>query len=213
MGFMGDDWAFVTSQGELLGFAKPMFIKPHHREIYPHLFTGTRKPLVPKSLSRPLGKLATLVHPAISQYPNLAALARKWSPQHKMVAPRDALDVPMVRSAPLSVCVYLERHQGSAPEMHEIERADMVARMLGNFHHKMSGHSREIVNLLGAVGMVPIDRIFADKAAVLDRALAGVPTILLRVPQSWGVDRASDAFVAELDTVLEAAAPLSGTPQ
>ncbi|HEY5990060.1 MAG TPA: hypothetical protein VIV12_27290, partial [Streptosporangiaceae bacterium] len=40
VGFMGDDWAFVSAEGELLGFAKPMFIRPHHRTIYPHLFNG-----------------------------------------------------------------------------------------------------------------------------------------------------------------------------
>jgi len=47
VGFMGDDWAFMAGDGRLLGYAKPMFIKPHHRPIYPHLFARRRKPLVP----------------------------------------------------------------------------------------------------------------------------------------------------------------------
>src|SRR6266540_3743168 len=49
--FMGDDWAFMAGDGRLLGYAKPMFIKPHHRPIYPHLFSRRRKPLVPSALS------------------------------------------------------------------------------------------------------------------------------------------------------------------
>jgi hypothetical protein len=203
IGFMGDDWAFLTASGELLGFAKPMFIKPHHRPIYPQLFSRARKPLVPKSLSRPVSHLTTIVHPAIVHYPKLAAFIRKWSPEHMMVAPADALpNVPMVRSAPLTASVYLERHDGSAPELHDIAHDEMVARMLGNFHSEMTVHSREIVNLLGAVGMIPLQDIFAEKAAVLDQALTRIPTFLLRVPRAWTADRASDAIVAELETVL-----------
>jgi hypothetical protein len=87
----------------------------------------------------------------------------------------------------------------------------MVARMLGNFHNELPMHSREIVNLLGAVGMVPLDRLFAEKAAVLDQALTGLPTFLLRVPRAWGADRASDAIVAELDSVLADSTPAHGT--
>jgi len=207
MGFMGDDWAFLTDGGDLLGFGKPMFIRPHHREIYPHLFTGARKPLVPRSLSRPVGQLTTIVHPVIVQYPQFAAFVRRWSPEHKMVRPQDALpDVPMVRSAPLTASVYLERHDGSASELIDISRDDMVARMLGNFHSEMTVHSREIVNLLGAVGMIPLSRIFAEKAVVLEQALTGVPTLLLRVPRRWSADRASDAIVAELGTILAGSA-------
>jgi hypothetical protein len=203
IGFMGDDWAFLTASAELLAFAKPMFIKPHHRPIYPQLFNRTHKPLVPKSLSRPVGRLTTIVHPTIVRYPKLAAFIRKWSPEHMMIPPADALpNVPMVRSAPLTASVYVERHDGSGPELHDIAHDDMVARMLGNFHSEMTIHSREIVNLLGAVGMIPLQNIFAEKAAVLDQALTGVPTFLLRVPRSWTADRASDAIVAELETVF-----------
>jgi hypothetical protein len=111
-----------------------------------------------------------------------------------------------VRSAPLTASVYLERHDGSAPELRDITHDDMVARMLGNFHSEMTVHSREIVNLLGAVGMIPLQNIFAEKAAVLDQALTGIPTFLLRVPRAWTADRASDTIVAELETVLAASA-------
>jgi hypothetical protein len=205
MGFMGDDWAFVTADGRLLGFAKPMFIKPHHRPIYPDLFAGAHKPLVPKSLARPIGHLTTLVHPVVVQYPRVAAFVRRWSPEHMMIPPADALPgVPMVRTAPLAASVYLERHDGSTPALREIDRAEMVGRMLGNFHIEMTVHSREIVNLLGATGMIPLHRQMSEKAAVLDRALAGVPSYLLRVPRGWTADRASDAIVAQLDTIAPA---------
>jgi hypothetical protein len=153
------------------------------------------------------------VHPFIVKYPDLAAVVRKWSPEHKMVSPQKALpDVPMVESAPLSASVYLERHDGTVAELRDLPRADMVARMLGNFHSAMALHSREVVNLLGTVGMVPLDHIFADKARVLEQALADVPTFLLQVPREWSADRASDAIVQELASVVsDAEVPPSGT--
>ncbi|MRR28943.1 hypothetical protein EG834_01090, partial [bacterium] len=88
--FMGDDWTFLTRNADLLGFAKPMFIKPYHRSLYPHLFKKAHKPLVPLALSKPIHSLTTLIHPWITRYPKLAALTRKWSPEHMMVQPEQA---------------------------------------------------------------------------------------------------------------------------
>lgn len=201
--FMGDDWAFVTGEGELLGFAKPMFIKPHHRAIYPHLFHRVRKPLVPKSLSRPIKRLTTWIHPVVVRYPRLAAIGRRWSPEHMTVMPREALKgSPIVRSAPLSAAVYVERCDGSQVRLTEIDRAAMAARMLGNFHIEMTTHSREVVNLLGATGRVPLQDIFGDKATILGKALQNVPTFLLQVPVAYDADHASDVIVDQLTAVL-----------
>jgi hypothetical protein len=209
VGFMGDDWAFVTAEGELLGLAKPMFIKPHHRPIYPHLFARAHKPLVPKSLSRTISHLTTVVHPVVVQYPRIAAFTRKWSPEHMMIAPKDALpNSPIVRSAPLDAVIYVERHDGRGAKLQEISRSEMVARMLGNFHIEMTVHSREIVNLLGATGMVPLHRQMSEKAAVLEGALTCLPTYLLQVPRAWSADRASDAIVEQIDAITAGA--LSG---
>jgi hypothetical protein len=200
--FMGDDWAFVSAGGELLGFAKPMFIKPHHRTIYPHLFNRMRKPLVPKWLARPFGRLATRVHPVIIRYPRLAAFTRQWSPEHMIISPQEALQgAPIARSAPLSAAVYLERYDGTEARLRELDRPEMVARMLGNFHGEMTTYSREVVNLLGATGFVPLQDIFADKATVLGKALQNVPTFLLQVPVAYDADTASDVIVNQLATV------------
>jgi hypothetical protein len=202
VGFMGDDWAFVSAQGELLGFAKPMSIKPHHRTIYPHLFHRMRKPLVPLRLSQPLGQLTTIVHPFAVRYPSLAAFIRRWSPEHMTVSPRDAFPgAPITRSAPLSAAVYVERYDGVESRLREFDRTAMVARMLGNFHIEMTMHSREVLNLLGATGLVPLQDIFADKAAILGKALQDVPTFLLQVPVAYDADHASDVIVDKLTAV------------
>ena len=162
--------------------------------------------MVPRSLSRPIGRLTTIVHPVVVQYPRAAALVRRWSPEHMMIAPRDALpQLPMVRSAPLAASVYVERHDGSSADIREISQAEMVARMLGNFHIEMTVHSREIVNLLGATGLIPLHRQMSEKAAVLEQALAGLPTHLLQVPRKWSADRA--AIVAKLEAVTASATP------
>lgn len=201
--FMGDDWAFVSGDGDLLGFAKPMFIKPHHRTIYPHLFHRVRKPMVPKRLSRPVGRLTTIVHPYVVRYPRLAEVVRRWSPEHMMIPPREALrGSPIAPSAPLAAAVFVERHDGAEPRLCELTRASMVARMLGNFHIEMTPHSREVLSLLGATGFVPLQDIFSDKAAIIDKALQNVPTFLLQVPVAYDADHASDVIVEQLGSVM-----------
>ena len=201
--FMGDDWAFAADDGRLLGYAKPMFIKPHHRPIYPHLFASKRKPLVPVRLSRPVGRLTTIVHPLITQYPRLARATRKLSPEHMMVTAQAAFpDAAVSTEAPLAIAVFVERHEGSKPVLAERSRSWMVSRLIGNFHAEIARHSQEVITALGATGLVPIERYFGDKAAVLERALADTPAFLLQVPQAFSPDQASDVIVEHLQEAL-----------
>jgi hypothetical protein len=203
VGFMGDDWAFMTGDGRLLGYAKPMFIKPHHRPIYPHLFARRRKPLVPSTLSKPIAELTTLVHPLVTQYPRLAALSRRWSPEHMMVSPQVALpNATISTAAPLAAAVFVERYDGSGASLEEKDTSWMVSRLVGNFQNELPRHSRELITALAATGMVPAERFFAEKGAVLARSLNGQPAFLLRVPAAFSADRASDVIVERLLEVL-----------
>jgi hypothetical protein len=201
--FMGDDWAFLTEDGALLGYEKPMFIKPHHRPIYPHLFTGVRRPLVPVALSRPVGRFTTLVHPFIVRYPKLADLSRRCSPEHRMVRATDALPgVEVTREAPLLLSVYVERFDGHSSRLVERGLGWMVDRMLGNFHIEMPGFSQEIVAALGATSVVPLRQHVEEKATVLTKALDSRPCYLLQVPSGYSPDQASDDVVRFLDDLL-----------
>ena len=207
-GFMGDDWAFLSSDGHQLGFAKPMFIKPHHRPIYPHLFEGARKPLVPKSLSRPIGRITTVVHPAVVRYPRLADALRRWSPEHRMVSPSRALPgSEIVESAPLAMAVFVERYEGARTRLQERTPTWMVDRMIGNFHIEMATFSQHLVAALGASSMLPQRRFFEEKADVLARALHGIPCYVLRVPRVLSADHASDDIVDHLDVLVEDIGP------
>ncbi len=202
--FMGDDWAFLTEEGQLLGYQKPMFIKPHHRPIYPHLFQTKRKPLVPVRLSRPLGRVTTMVHPVITQYPRFARFARRFSPEHMTVRPDQAFPhARMSTEAPLALAMFVERYDGQTVKLHEKDPTWMVSRLIGNFHAEITPHSQQVITALAATGLVPIEQTFGEKAAVLRSALAGKPSLLLQVPQAWSPDRASDAIVSELERVIE----------
>jgi hypothetical protein len=201
--FMGDDWGFVTDEGRLLGYAKPMFIKPHHRPIYPHLFAEKRKPMVPSRLSKPIARLTTVVHPLVTQYPRLAGATRKWSPEHMMHTPEEAFpDARVSTDAPLDILMFVERFNASHVSLRNTDEAWMVSRLLGNFHAEMHLHSREVVVAMGATGLVPIEQFFADKREVLARAVAGKPTYLLRVPASYPADQASDVIVEHLQKAM-----------
>jgi hypothetical protein len=201
--FMGDDWAFLTREGQLLAFAKPMFIKPHHKPIYPHLFAGARKPLIPVRFSRPLGKLSTRVHPLVTRYPRFARATRKFSPEHMMVRPETAF--PHARfsnGGPLALNMFVERYGGDTVRLAEKSTDWMISRLVGNFHAETSKHSQEVVTAMGACGIVPIEDYFSDKAEVLRSGVGETPNYLLQVPQRFSPDKASDAIVEQLEKVI-----------
>lgn len=188
------------------GYAKPMFIKPHHRPIYPHIFADVRKPLVPKKLSRPIGELTTLVHPLVTRYPRVAALSRRWSPEHITVTPQQALPgVTIATEAPLGAAVFVERHDGDTVTLKAEPTSWMVNRLIGNFHAELPRHSRDIVTALLATGHFPAD-MFTRKAKILERALLGVPSFLLQVPAALSADEASDRIVEHLLQALDQSA-------
>jgi hypothetical protein len=203
--FMGDDWAFLTDDGQLLGYAKPMFIKPYHRPLYPHLFKNRHKPLIPIRFSKPIAKITTLVHPYITRYPNLARITRRWSPEHMMVTPRQAFpNAVFSEAAPLAGSLFVERYQSDTAEV-QFEEKDtswMVSKMIGNFNAEMPKHARLVMTALGAAGLVPIERAFCEKAAVLRQALEGKPSFHLRVPQAFTPDQASDAIIEKIQELI-----------
>jgi len=201
--FMGDDWGFVTADGRLLNYEKPMFIKPHHKPIYPHLFQGSRKPLVPVRLSRPIGRFTTIVHPHIVRYPQLADLARRLSPEHRIVSAQQALPgVPVTRSAPLRLAVFIERYEGARTRVSERDTDWMAQRMIGNFHIEMPGFSRDVLAGLAATSHLSLGSFLGAKARTIEAALAGVPTYVLQVPSVYSPDIASDDIVMVVEDLL-----------
>ena len=201
--FMGDDWAFLAEDATLLGYAKPMFIKPHHRAIYPHLFEGVRKPLVPSQFSQSVGRLTTVVHPYVIRYPRLADFSRRWSPEHRMVDAGMAFPGrEATTSAPLAAAIYVERFEGTRTRIVERTSDWMVDRMIGNFHIEMAGFSQRVVTGLAATSVVPWREHFAAKGLVLSKALDGRPCHLLQVPSAYSADEASDDIVRHLDQLL-----------
>jgi hypothetical protein len=202
---MGDDWAFLTEGSQLLGYDKPMFIKPHHKAIYPHLFEGARKPLVPASLSHAVGRFTTVVHPFVIRYPRLADFSRRWSPEHRMVQATQAFPGREVTAqAPLAQVVYVERYEGARSRLLERDEDWMVDRMLGNFHIEMAGFSQRVMTGLGAASVLPWRRFIEEKANVLQKAVDGRPCHLLQVPSVYSADDASDDIVAYLEELLPA---------
>ncbi|TDO34235.1 hypothetical protein EV643_12820 [Kribbella sp. VKM Ac-2527] len=201
--FMGDDWAFLTDDSMLLGYDKPMFIKPHHKSIYPHLFEGARKPLVPVAMSRVVGRFTTAVHPVVIRYPRLADFSRRWSPEHRMVPATRAFPGRQVTAAaPLAQVVYLERYEGARTRLRECDEGWMVDRMMGNFQIELAGFSQRVVTGLAAASVLPWRQFVEEKANVLQKAVDGRPCHLLQVPSVYSPDDASDDIVTFLEELL-----------
>jgi len=208
VGFMGDDWAFLAADGRLLAYPKPMLVRPHHRDLMPHLFKAgkRRKPLVPKALMAPMGRLATAVHPTLVRYPKLARRLRRWSPEHLMVTPEQAFPGARVaREVPLGAALFVERIEGATETTMERVDADwMAARMLDNFHAGLPRHARDVITALGATGLDPIHLAFAEKESLLAEALQTANNVHVRVPASLLANEASALLVAQVQEALGA---------
>jgi len=120
-----------------------------------------------------------------------------------MVSPQVALpNATISTAAPLAAAVFVERYDGAGASLEEKDTSWMVSRLVGNFQNELPRHSRELITALAATGMVPAERFFAEKGAVLARSLNGKPAFLLRVPAAFSADRASDVIVERLLEVL-----------
>lgn len=203
--FMGDDWAFLTQEGDLLGYQKPMFIKPYHKKLYPHIFKAKPKPLVPQFLSKPLHSITTRIHPLITKYPQISSIARHWSPEHIMVTPQEAFpQADFATNVPLAGSLFVERFvtSSSEPIFEKTDHIWMTERLIGNFHAEMTRQSRVILAAMSAAGKIPMAKFFSEKSRILESALKGKPNYSLRVPQQLGPDEASDIIVEHIEKVL-----------
>ena len=204
VGFMGDDWGFLSDDGRLLGYAKPMFIKPHHRPIYPHLFAGKRKPLVPSRLSRPVARLTTVVHPLVTQYPRLRGrhaqvVARAHDAHAAGGVSRTLASRP---TCPLDILMFVERFNASHVSLQETDESWMVSRLIGNFHAEMACTPVRSSSPWAPPGSCPSRPSSTTSARCFERAVAGKPTYLLRVPASFPADQASDVIVEHLQKAM-----------
>lgn len=206
--FMGDDWAFLSSDQRLLGYAKPMFIKPYHAPIYPHLFEKRHKPLIPNRLSTAIHTVTTRVHPIVTKYPKLAEIARRWSPEHMMVRPEQAFPNATVSiNAPLALAVFVERYDGAAPVLHEKSKQWMITKLIGNFHAEMTRYSKMVMAALAAANLESAEDTFGQKAEVLNQALNNKPSYLFQVPKTYSADQASDVIVETLQELMAQVQP------
>ncbi len=201
--FMGDDWAFLSSNQHLLGYAKPMFIKPYHASIYPHLFEKRHKPLVPNRLSKSIHSFTTVIHPFVTRYPKLAEISRRWSPEHMMVTPEKAFPNASVSTdVPLALATFVERYDGSVPMLHEKSKQWMIAKLIGNFYSEVTRHSKMVMAALAAANLEPLEDTFGQKADVLSQALDNIPTYLFQVPKAYSAEQASDVIVETLQGLM-----------
>ena len=210
--FMGDDWAFLGDDRRLLGYAKPMFIRPHHRTIYPHLFQGVRKPMVPTALSRPVGRMTTVVHPHIIKYPQLADLARRWSPEHRIVDAARALPgVPRDHAgtaAGLGLRRAALRPGGRADR--GLAGLDGRTGCMGNFHLEMPGFSQSLVTAMAATSMTPWRDLSPPRATCSPRVSTGCRATCCRFragsPPTRPPTRSSRSWTSSSPSLLDAEA-------
>jgi hypothetical protein len=210
MRLMGDDWAFAAAGGRLLGFAKPLLLRPHHRDLYPHLFSvrSRRKPLIPPALGAPMGRLATAVHPTLVRYPQAARVLRRWSPEHLSVTPQEAFpEAEVADEAQLAAALYIERAERDDIVADSMDPEWMASRLLGNFHDELPRHSRALLERMCATGLDELHELFGEKQRVLADALQDATCLRLRVPARLLAGEASEVLSAHVRAAIATEVP------
>ena len=180
--FLSDDYTIVNSAGRLLSFPKAFFIYPYHRKLFPHLFKTTHKPLVPQFLSTIIGKLRTVVRPAVMAMPRLERLARRITPEHMQVPARVALpDASFADDVPIDSVLFIERYTGTKSIIDEIPLPEAKQRLVGNWNVEQGRCALDLLLGAGGTAVMDLEAYYSRMADVLDEALSNRRICRLRM--------------------------------
>lgn len=180
--FLGDDLTIVTCNGRLLSFPKAFFIYPYHRNLFPHLFRGRHKPLVPPFLSSVLECVRTVVRPTIMAFPLLENIARRITPEHMQVPAHTALpNVAFVDNVPLNSVLFVERYSGTKSIIDELHLSEAKRRLIGNWNYEQGRCGLDLVVAAGGTGVLDLEAYYSRMSAVLDKALSNRSIFRLRM--------------------------------
>ncbi len=193
--FIADDMGFISEAGRCLSLPKPMYVYPYHRDLFPELFAGRHKPLVPPAATRQVERIRRRVRPLFELDPRLENWARRHTPEHMKTDPTDALPgVPVEESAPVDLVIRLERTSPSGTEIgvEVVEPSEAVNGLVHEFVH-------EVADIPGfrpafaatSAGIRPLSTWLNLREEILNRAVDGSTCVRVSVPE--GVDGTATA--------------------
>jgi len=180
--FLSDDYTIVSADGRLLSFPKAFFIYPYHHALFPHLFKGKHKPLVPPLFSGVLEKVRTVVRPTIMAFPTLENLARRITPEHMQIPARRALpNAAFAETAPLEKVLFVERYSGTGTVVGEFPMDEVVRRLVGNWNYEQGRCAIDLLIGAGGTAVLDLEGHYHQMGEVLRTALAGRGLYRLRM--------------------------------
>lgn len=203
--FMGDDFAVICSDGMLLSYPKPFFIYPYHRGLFPDLFKGKPKFIVPSWMSGFMAVVRQAVRPALATLPRLEGLCRRFTPEHMQIAARKALPhANFVDKAPLKLVLFLERYNGSETVIDQLDAIIARRRIVSNHYFELGIYAQELMTACGATGLLGLEDWFGKMSEVVDKVFRGLPIYRLRMPpmKPEPTGKAIASVVSELLTKL-----------
>lgn len=182
--FLGDDYAILGADGELLSFPKSFFIFPYHRDLFPHLFKGKgkRKRLIPSSLLGFFSHIRGAIRPAVMAWPKLEAFMRRITPMHMQVPARVALpDVEFSAKVPLGKVLFVERYTGQETVMEKVSLPEAKRRLIGNWNFEQGQCAIDMIIGAGGTAVMDLEAYYSQMSAVLDKALSGRDIYVMRM--------------------------------
>jgi hypothetical protein len=201
--FMGDAWAFLTGDGRLLNFERPIPVGDVDRAAYAHVLPRAGRALVPPRFSSPLERLGAMVQQRLVKHPRLADASRRMSSDHVVVAPRQAFpDVDVTPQAPLLMAAFVEPYEGARTRIMARDHDWMAERVLGASHLRLSSSSADLIDSLAATAHLSLATFFECKARVLTAALADASCFVVQVPSVYTPGIVADEVVRVVEELL-----------
>jgi hypothetical protein len=182
--FIADDMVFLTEAKEALSLPKPMFIYPYHEPLFPELFAGEHKRLVPVALTPATEVLRTAVRPLFTVSPALENWARRITPEHMKTPPGRALPgVEIADRTPVRLILRLERSEGAHAEIGAMDKGELVTGLV----HEFFGEETALTGLslplaTSSAGLYPLDHWLDHRRAALTPVVEEATVLRIQVP-------------------------------
>jgi hypothetical protein len=197
---LGDDLVILKSNGECLGYPKPMVLYPYHKAVFPDLFVAGRGPIAPQQFNHLLSQMARLFKPMLRLSPTLLQYARRKNPQSVRVKPSEVFGKQSLAvSAPLEAVVWLDRvSELSESQMVTADRS-LASRLIGSTLHELDSWCHNVINVACGVGLLASDQIIPKWQQIVESGLADSAKRILYIPSDVPIDEVSNLVVAQLE--------------
>ncbi|NLM63539.1 MAG: hypothetical protein GX190_04425 [Mollicutes bacterium] len=202
---LGDDIVAINEYGIAKPFLKDFVIYPYHKNLFPTLFKGNKKPIVPVSMNNFVSRMVPYIKPILRKLPGLLAFLRKNNPQSVKISPIKIFDSKYLGGeGKINTLIWLERVKSmscnkcdySLLTIDEIASKIISVSMLEIFSSKLNA-----ICVLCGCGLIDFEDVFIKPYDILIKAIKNAKAYILKLPVSMDINIVPDKLLEFLENI------------